>query len=87
MSRRTKDLLFWLVVAIIIAGQGVLIWALLKNSASTLEAVGWITGAVIPFTAFLYNQLQKRSLRVFLLTNKARSLFSSQALTWSGSFA
>jgi hypothetical protein len=70
-------------VVIIIAGQGVLVWALLRKSASTLEAIGWITGAVVPLVGFLYNQLQKRSLRVFLLTNKIRSLFSSRILTWS----
>lgn len=83
MSRRSKNLLFWLVVLIIIAGQGVLVWALLQKSTATLEAIGWITGAVIPFVGFLYNQLQKRSLLVFRLTNKVRSLFSSHVLTWS----
>lgn len=83
MGKRGKDLIFWLVVAIIIAGQGVLVWALITKSSSLIEAIGWISGAVVPFIGFLYTQLQKRSLRIFLLTNKFRSLFSSHPLTWS----
>lgn len=83
MSRQKKDLLFWFTVFGILVGQIILIWALIQNSANLLEALAWIIGAVLPAIGFLYNQIQKRSLRLFLFTQKLRSRFSTTAPTWN----
>lgn len=83
MSRKKKDFLFWIIVVIITVGQVILVVSLIRNSNSLLDAFAWITGAIIPAIGFLVDQLQKRSLRFFLFTNKLRSRFSTFSPTWN----
>ena len=83
MSKNGKDKLLWLVVALILIGQIILIWSLMSNDASGLTAVGWITGALLPVGTFLFNLLQRRSLRFFLFTNRLRSRLSTFTPTWN----
>ncbi len=82
MTKRTTTFLFWITVAITFLGQVVLIWALLRSNTSTLEKFGWFTGAVLPFLYFLFDQLQKRSLQVFLLINRVKAAFSKSVTQW-----
>ena len=83
MGRRIKDWSLWIVILVILAGLAILVWAIITNSRNILEAFGWITGAVIPATIFIFDQLHKRNLRLFLFTNKLRSLLSKRAPTWN----
>lgn len=83
MAQRVTKLVPWLLVIIFLAAQCILAWALYQGSASLLEFFGWLIGAIIPGFAFLYDQLQRRSLPVFLFVNRIRHRFNTNVLSWN----
>lgn len=83
MRRKKPDYLFWGISVLIFIGLALLTWSLAKQKSGSLEAFGWLTGAFIPAASYFYNQLQKRSLRFFLLTQQVKGIFYPVSLTWN----
>ena len=83
MRRDSGKIWFWAVTLIIALGLLVLAWALTSNNASTLDIIGWITGALLPALIFLFGELQKRDIHFFLFVNRIRGFFNTNTLTWS----
>jgi hypothetical protein len=74
----------WILPVLVIVGSVVLSWILFASGdTSPVDIAGWITGALLPASIFLYGQLQKHSFRFFLFTNRVRSFFGKGTLTWN----
>jgi hypothetical protein len=82
-NRRGMPTWFWLFIASVVVGQGILIYNLIEEKDSAISAIGWLTGAFIPAVAFIFGFWQKHSLWFFLRVQYIRSFFSSQTPAWS----
>jgi len=81
--KRLKAVFYWVTLLLVLGGLIALLVATLSRSTggtSVWEIGGLVLGGIVPSIAFLYSQVQKRSLAVSLWENRIRSCFSSRTL-------
>lgn len=82
MNRNRRDLLFYISLIVILIGQALLISMMVANKSTADQIVGYITGGFIPAVTLLFAYIQKRSLRLFLFSQRIRSVFSGRTPAW-----
>ena len=83
MFKPKSKILFWITFVLIMAGQALLVWALIQSNTKLLDIFSWAIGVFLPFALYLFDQLKKRSLQWFLWSNRLKSFFSTQPSVWN----
>ncbi len=82
MKRSGLHPALYVLLLLMIGGNLYLIKLMIDNKAAAYEVIGWLTGAFLPLALLILDQLQKRRLTVFLLTQRFRALFSYHTPSW-----